>query len=301
MIKHLLSLLLIAGFSAVVSAQCTPDPIFADSTFGIWPDTTENLPCGYADDADGYNVVINIKTSVDTNVTVELGGFPLTVTGYIEAFRINSVEGLPPGFVYIPDQTIWQNTGSAPPFQPVQGCVSILASQSALQDIITANPNGQDFPLTVVVDVKVHSTDNALANNLLSNVWLSDPSLTSIPGIGPIPVTGFKVRIRPTNTGTGCAPLSTSKVNGSAFNVIGNFPNPFNASTEIRFNSPSRKQMKLEVRNMVGKLVLERNINADSGLNSVAIKSDKLIPGIYFYSINDGKQTITRRMVVSAN
>lgn len=301
MIKHLLTLLLAAGFTVSASAQCTPNAIYADSTFGIWPDTTENLPCGYADDPEGYDVVINIKTSVDTNVTVELGGFPLTVTGFIEAFRINAVEGLPPGFVYIPDQNVWQNVGSAPPFQPVQGCVSILASQSAMQDIIAANPNGQDFPLTVVVDVKVHSTDNPLANNLLSNVWLSDPSLTSIPGIGPIPVTGFKVRIRPTNMGTGCAPLSNSKVNGSSFNIVGNFPNPFNSSTEIKFNSPSRKQMKLEVRNMVGKLIIERSIQAEAGLNSSTIKSEKLIPGIYFYSINDGKQTITRRMVVSGN
>ena len=141
MIKHLLPLILFVGFVASASAQCTPAAIYADSTFGIWPDTTENLPCGYADDSEGYDVVINIKTSVDTNVTVQLGGFPLTVTGYIEAFRINAVEGLPAGFVYIPDQTVWQNIGSAPPFQPVQGCVSILASQSALHDIIAANPN----------------------------------------------------------------------------------------------------------------------------------------------------------------
>ncbi|MEX1187850.1 MAG: T9SS type A sorting domain-containing protein [Bacteroidia bacterium] len=301
MIKYLLSIAILVGFSIESSAQCSPDPQFADSTFGVWPDTTQNLDCGYADDSEGYNQVINIKTSADTNVTVQIEGFPLTVEGYIEAFRINSVEGLPAGFVYIPDQTIWQNVGSAPPFTSVQGCVSILASQSALQDIIAANPLGQDFPLTVIVDVKIHSTNNPLANNLLSNVWLSDPSLAAIPGIGPIPVAGYKVRVRPSNTGSECAPLSTQKINSASFNVVGNFPNPFSSSTEIRFNVPSRKPVKLEVRNMVGKLVLEKNINAESGLNTSIIKSDKLIPGIYFYSINDGKQAITRRMVVSGN
>lgn len=40
--KLILSLFgLISGFAAI--AQCTPNPVYADSTFGVWPDTTTNF------------------------------------------------------------------------------------------------------------------------------------------------------------------------------------------------------------------------------------------------------------------
>lgn len=301
MIKNLLFIGAFAfSISTQVAAQCTPSEQYADSTFGVWPDTTTNLPCGFADNSNGYNAVIDLKTLTDTSVTVTLvaGGQPTTIVAYIEAFRVNAVSGLPTGFTYIPNASVWTNTGTAPNYQPVQGCVSILASQASMQTIIASSPQGQDFPLVVTVDAKIKNTDNVLANLILANKWLSE---INTAGIQAIPVTGYKVKVRPTDSGSGCQPLSTNELSTPVFEALGNYPNPFSQSTEIRFNASSRKELSLEVRNMVGKVVLERNVQANRGANAVTLKADQLIPGIYFYTISDGKQAITRKMVVSAN
>lgn len=300
MIKQLLSTLaLVAAVQFSANAQCTPAAQYADSTFGVWPDTTENIPCAYADEVNGYNTVINLKTLTDTVVAVNVAGNNIVLTAYIEAFRVNGVTGLPTGFAYIPNQSTWTNGGSAPNYSAVQGCLSLVASQSALQDIIASNPQGADFPLTVVVDAKINSTDNTVANLLFSNKWLSE---VNTAGIEAIDVVGYVIKVRPTGTGASCEPLATVEVSATTtFDIQGNYPNPFAGSTEIRFSSPTRKEVSFEVRNMVGKQIIEKRIVANRGTNSMTLKSEQLTPGIYFYSISDGKQTITRKMVVSAN
>jgi hypothetical protein len=52
---------------------------------------------------------------------------------------------------------------------------------------------------------------------------------------------------------------------------------------------------------MVGKQVLSRMVKADRGQNAITIQADQLVPGIYFYTISDGKKSVTRKMTVSQN
>jgi hypothetical protein len=298
MIKQLLFTVIAAAvFAGSASAQCTPNEQYADSTFGVWPDTTENLPCAFADNSAGYNAVIDLKTLTDTTVSITLGGLPLVLEAYIEAFRINSVDGLPAGFNFIPNQSVWTNGGTSPDFTAVQGCVNIIAAQSSLTDIITANPSGIDYPLTVVVDAKIKNTNNPLANAVISNAWLSD--LSSIPGITAIPVSGYVLRVRP-NSGSECGPTAIAEVT-STVAIDGNYPNPFTKSTSIRFTSNQTKNMELKVFNMVGKEVMKANFKAVKGENSYNLINEKLTAGVYFYTLSDGKNTATRRMIVSAN
>jgi hypothetical protein len=254
------------------------------------------LPCAFADNAGGYEAVINLKTLADT--TINLTGFG-DVTAYISAFRVNDVTGLPAGFSYAPNQTPWTNGGSSPNFISVQGCMSVLASQAALQSIISSNPNGADFPVIVYVDAKISSTDNPLIPAFfVNNRWLSE--ITLIPGVQPIPVSGYVIKVRP-NASEGCLPLATLDLPSTSFDVQGNFPNPFTGTTEIRFTNPNRSDVEFEVRNMVGKQILNRTIKAERGQNTISLNAEKFIPGIYFFTINDGKKSITRKMIVSAN
>jgi hypothetical protein len=295
--RYFLAAVIVAFSFGFSNAQCVPNPIYADSSFNIWPDTIANLPCAFADNAGGYDAVINLKTLSDT--TINVTGFG-NVTAYISAFRIGTVTGLPAGFSYASNQTPWTNGGTSPNFTPVQGCMSVLASQATLQSIIASNPDGADFPLIVTVDAKISSTNNAFANFVLSNRWLSE--VTTIPGVQPIPVTGYVIKVRPSEVG-GCEPLATIAIDlqSTTFEVQGNFPNPFTGTTEIRFTNANRGDVEFEVRNMVGKQILNRTIKAERGQNNISFNADKFIPGIYFYTINDGKKSITRKMIVSAN
>ncbi len=297
MIKKLLSIAFFALTAQVASAQCTPNPAYVDSPFGVWPDTTENLPCAFGDQASGYNAVIDVKTLTDTAVSVNVSGINLDVIAYIEAFRINSVDGLPAGFTYIPNQTVWTNGGASPNFTPVQGCVSIISSQATIQSILAANPNGVDFPFVVVVDAKVANTNNTLANLLINNAWLSE--LSAVPGITAISVPGYKIRVR-NNSADGCLPLGVAEIIAPV-SAKGNFPNPFVKNTSIQFNSDAAKTVNLSVSNMVGKVVYTSKLQASKGENNVNFTADQLTPGVYFYTISDGKNSVTRRMVVAAN
>jgi hypothetical protein len=269
MIKHLLlSVFVAAAFSSAVNAQCTPNTQYADSTFGVWPDTTANLPCAFADNASGYNATIDLKTLTDTTVSITLLGSPVVLEAYIEAFRINSVDGLPAGFNFIPNKSV-----------------------------IAANPTGIDIPLTVIVDAKIKNTNNPLANAVISDAWLSE--LTSLPGITAIPVEGYKLRVRPVTTAD-CGPTAIAEITSSV-EIDGNYPNPFSKSTNIRFSSNSTKNMEIKVFNMVGKEMMKANFKAVKGENSYNLINEKLTQGVYFYTLSDGKNTATRRMIVSAN
>jgi hypothetical protein len=42
-------------------------------------------------------------------------------------------------------------------------------------------------------------------------------------------------------------------------------------------------------------------LQANKGENTFNFSADQLTPGIYFYTIGDGKNAVTRRMVVAAN
>ena len=57
--NFLLTSILCLGFINATS-QCTPDPIYQDSTYNIWPDTVINLPI--VSQGLSYQSVLNIKT-----------------------------------------------------------------------------------------------------------------------------------------------------------------------------------------------------------------------------------------------
>ena len=79
------------------SQSCTPGANFQDSTFGIWPDTTQNLPWATANVA--YSADINFK--VPTIVTQDLApsGFGVGLT--IQSFEVTGLVGLPAGYNYV--------------------------------------------------------------------------------------------------------------------------------------------------------------------------------------------------------
>jgi hypothetical protein len=175
-----------------VHAQCTPDALYADSSFGVWPDTSINLPLVNLAPFD-YYAVLDVKTLTDTLTSVSIGGTNSDVILYIEAFRVNSIEGLPTGFTYIPNQSVWTNGGASPNFTPVLGCVSILASQQTISSLINSNPSGFEFPITLNLDAKIANTNDPITNLFINNTWLSE-----IPqSVGGIYVSGYKIRFIP--------------------------------------------------------------------------------------------------------
>jgi len=90
-------------------------------------------------------------------------------------------------------------------------------------------------------------------------------------------------------------------VDGSAFEVYPISPNPSTDGAEIKFNAPDYRDVSLTVHNMIGALVMSKQIYAEQGLNTVAFSADDLKAGVYIVTLTDGESTATKRMVVGSN
>ena len=83
------------------------------------------------------------------------------------------------------------------------------------------------------------------------------------------------------------------------FNLLQNFPNPFNPTTKINFDLPVASKISLEVFDISGKLV---SILADgftnAGYHSIELNASGLSSGIYFYRLTAGEFISTKRMML---
>lgn len=86
-------LLLATAFAVDASqAQCTPDPLYADSVFGVWPDTTENFINGFV----GLFYSDTLNLIVPTNAS-DIPADPPYPAITIDSIQLAGVSGLPPG------------------------------------------------------------------------------------------------------------------------------------------------------------------------------------------------------------
>jgi hypothetical protein len=83
-----------------------------------------------------------------------------------------------------------------------------------------------------------------------------------------------------------------------------NYPNPFNPSTAISFKIPNRSHVELSVYNVTGAKIATL-IDSDLGAGSHRLIFDAndvdgraVSTGVYFYRLNVGDKTITRKMVL---
>ena len=74
-------------------SQCTPDPTFSDSSFGVWPTPQTNFPNG--DIGVFYDEVVYFKVPRDA------GNIDSVYAGQlIDSIILSSVTNLPPGLTY---------------------------------------------------------------------------------------------------------------------------------------------------------------------------------------------------------
>ena len=78
-----------------------------------------------------------------------------------------------------------------------------------------------------------------------------------------------------------------------------NYPNPFNPSTKIKYSLPKSGYVTLTIYDILGRefstLV---NVYQDAGYKSVQFNADNLPSGVYFYRLQAGTFTETRKLVV---
>jgi hypothetical protein len=84
-----------------------------------------------------------------------------------------------------------------------------------------------------------------------------------------------------------------------SYSLSQNYPNPFNPSTSISFEIPQSGFVKLVVYNILGKEVATLlNEEKIAGVYEVQFNVQNLASGIYFYTINTGSFSSTKKMVL---
>jgi hypothetical protein len=78
-----------------------------------------------------------------------------------------------------------------------------------------------------------------------------------------------------------------------------NVPNPFNDQTVVKVENQVSSNLTLHVFNPAGVMVYEEiRTSASPGIHMFKVDGSQFASGIYFYSVSDGTNTATRKMVV---
>jgi type IX secretion system substrate protein/cytochrome c554/c'-like protein len=86
----------------------------------------------------------------------------------------------------------------------------------------------------------------------------------------------------------------------TSFELQQNFPNPFNPSTKISYQVPSRTHVRLEVMNIQGEIVATLvNGMTNPGTHQVEFNGNGHSSGMYFYRLAADGQTLAKKMLLT--
>jgi hypothetical protein len=97
---------------------------------------------------------------------------------------------------------------------------------------------------------------------------------------------------------------NSSDVSLATFELLGNYPNPFNPETTIQFDIAEESTVKLQVYNMRGQLVKTLvNAKLKAGKHSIVWNGrnenkEKVSSGIYLYKVSSGKENRVNKMIL---
>jgi len=93
--------------------------------------------------------------------------------------------------------------------------------------------------------------------------------------------------------------VESEEVVPSNFILKQNYPNPFNPSTTIEYNLVKPSKVNLIIYNEIGQKV-ESIINNEwksAGVHQIKWQPNGLASGVYFYNLNSGSYSRTRKMI----
>jgi len=136
-----------------------------------------------------------------------------------------------------------------------------------------------------------HDYASSLAVDASGNIYVTGESAAAIgPG-------SDYATIKYSQTATSVGQISSETLEN--YSLSQNYPNPFNPTTKIQFAIPVSGFVSLSVFDVLGKEVdVLVNENKAAGNYEVDFDASKLTGGIYFYKLQTGNFTTTKKMVL---
>ena len=272
--KSLLFTLLFTLSLTVLAQQspCVPDASLQDSTFGLWPDTIQNLPIAQLDTY--YEEHIQIKTPATVGEVmgdpyeIDVLGFPVNIAPLeIDSIKLVGVNGLPSVM-----STYLSNSDSVFMGNDI-ACVTLFGTPS-VDELGT-----HDISLII---------DGWINVSVIGTVSLYDQ-------LGDYEtIDGYRLVVQ-------SEMVSIDENNNLSFSVSQNSPNPFSNRTSIEFNSTTEGEHLFSIVNLLGEVQDYRIINANYGSNKIDVDASALSSGIYFYTLSNAQGMITKKMIINKN
>jgi len=135
---------------------------------------------------------------------------------------------------------------------------------------------GEGLPLVTIGDIKIHPTDNFLVAGTYGR-GMYKINLDNVVGIQS----------------------DENEIIADNFILEQNYPNPFNPYTTIKFSLPDSRFTVLKVFDVLGNEISTLvNEDKQSGIHSVDFDATGLSSGTYFYRIEAGSFSETKKMIV---
>lgn len=213
---------------------------------------------GLANAYVGQNYSQNITIITPLDTSVASLG-GITVT--IDSINLTSVLGLPPNFAY------------------------------------TCDPPSCGFPGGTIKCAELYSTINPTTSDIgLYNITFETKTYVIAPIVGAITqddvIDYYYIEILD-NTTSVINPFSSL-----TFELKGVFPNPAVNNAKIQFISGTSEAVIFKVYNLLGEEVDLQIIHSQRGVNTINLNTTSYSEGMYLYSINNGKEVLTKRMII---
>ncbi len=240
---------------------------------------------GLSPSSDSLPSVIN---GVDANTTIQFKNFNQFAFGgqtvTVQSLRIDTINNLPAG-------TCWAtNVANNTYANQADGCIRVTGT-------VCADPGQYKLYIVVTADIGFPVTTNADAAGLkyfvrVKNQGDADVQVDTNQTVPFNKLAGYSQYGVGGTCNTGIKDIST-------VNALSVVPNPFNDKAVVSFYSTKGGVMTEKITNMIGSEVYSNTIEVKVGENSSVINKSTLPAGVYFYSLADGKNISTKRIVIS--
>ena len=250
-------------FTAIfVNAQCTPDPQFTAP--GIYPDSAAGLTPAYV--GQSYNQDITIICPLDT--IVDFNGAPLPVV--VQTIELTSVTGLPSNFSYACDPD--GPTGSS------TSCIFNGGSTACAVLFSTTNPTSADIGSYQII----FNTITTAAVPSLGGITIPQTDVIDY----------YYLNIVDNNTST------LNQFDHTTFELKSAYVDDIMNQAKIQFISGSPQNIVFQVYNLLGEEIDNQKVASSRGVNTINLNTSSYAKGMYLYSINNGSDLLTKRMVI---
>ncbi len=262
--KKLLLLLLFASILTLQAAAqtCTPDETVPDSVV-VSPlpfDATTN-PTGGINDTACINEPFEFVVTVNVPSTFNSPFGPVPINS-IDMATEGAVKNLPVGMDYVcnPPNCVFPKEN--------KGCI-----------LLVGTPNDTAGVYNLAISFLIRS---------VLDFPINFPDPTIFPG-------NYFLHLKPEGQ---CAPSSVAELAKDAVRLT-NRPNPFTGWTQILVNSTVSGNFDLVVSDLLGKTLHRERINLLEGENTLDYDGTKLPEGLYIYTLSDGFNVFSNKMIVS--